>query len=479
MDLAMDMNAPDADKLLPASRVDLPEGSLVMAKTDAGLRLVVSGELQAMFEGVPVGNIRLCPLHHGNRLVLNRLLPWTKPVAFGACCASFGLGDRLGYANAAQLRSIRKTDVRPVLAQQSLRELQLTGRTLTDVVDNAAWAVFREGYREGYACDGDHLKTLEEVQEALAEGATMITLDGSLAMSRAGRTEDGGEAEQSKQQKGESYSDFCRLRDLEGLELHYTENLWNRLHAIYDPVVQLAWEVYWKGIVPAGIPVDLEISLDETEETTTPEAHFFVAHELRRLGVVVTSMAPKFVGEFQKAIDYIGDLEELRTTMEVHARIADRFGYKLSLHSGSEKFSVLPLLARATGGRCHVKTSGTSWLEVVEVIAKHDPALYRRMHAQALACIEQARQFYVVHCDVSRIPPLESVSDKDLPLYLTKNDSRQLLHITYGYILKQPELKQAILDFLDANTAVYEAEIEDLYDRHLSALEKPLTAAGR
>ena len=70
-----------------------------------------------------------------------------------------------------------------------------------------------------------------------------------------------------------------------------------------------------------------------------------------------------------------------------------------------------------------MKTSGTSWLEVVEVIAKHDPALYRRMHAQALASIEEARQFYVVHCDVSRVPPLESVSDADLPLYLTKNDS--------------------------------------------------------
>ena len=118
----------------------------------------------------------------------------------------------------------------------------------------------------------------------------------------------------SGNKKGESYSEFSRLRDLKGLGLYYTESLWNRLHAIYDPVVRLAWAVYWKGIVPAGRPVDLEISLDETEETTTPEAHFFVAHELQRLGVNVTSMAPKFVGEFQKAIDYIGDLEELRAS---------------------------------------------------------------------------------------------------------------------------------------------------------------------
>lgn len=140
MEFAMGMEGLDAE-LLPASRVDLPEGRMAMVKTGSGLRLAVSGELQSMFNGVPAGNGSLCPLDHGNRLVLNRLLPWTKPVAFGACCASFGLGDRLGYANAAQLRSIRKADVRPVLAQQSLRELQLTGRTLTDVVDNAAWAV--------------------------------------------------------------------------------------------------------------------------------------------------------------------------------------------------------------------------------------------------------------------------------------------------------------------------------------------------
>lgn len=93
------------------------------------------------------------------------------------------------------------------------------------------------------------------------------------------------------------------------------------------------------------------------------------------------------------------------------------------------------------------------------------------MHAQALACIQQARQHYVVHCDVSQIQPLDSVSDADLPLYLTKNDSRQLMHITYGYILKEADLKREILEFLDTNTAVYEVEIEDLYDRHLSALE--------
>ena len=88
-----------------------------------------------------------------------------------------------------------------------------------------------------------------------------------------------------------------------------------------------------------------------------------------------------------------------------------------------------------------------------------------------LESVDQARTFYAVHCDPDSVPPLESVSDADLPFYLTQNDSRQFLHITYGYILAQPELRQAILEFLKEHRALYESEIEDLYDRHFAALQ--------
>ena len=458
------------------SFVSTSQGDAAMARQGNHNVLVVTGALANRFHGTSVdGGYTICPTDHENRLVLNELFPFTKPVSLGAKTATFGFGDRLGYANAAQVRAIADTPLLPVLAQQSLRELSLTKRTNTEVIDAAAWAVFREGYRKGYASDGDHLKSAEEIKAAVQEGCTMITLDCSLVLKTC--TDEEAARPDAFASLPEDLRTAYRnayLSDAVPAEfgLRFTEATLFKLHVIYADALELIRKVYFDLLVPAGRPIDFEISLDETEETTSPEGHYFVASEMKRAGIVATSLAPKFVGEFQKAIDYIGDLEELRTTMAVHAGIADHFGYKLSLHSGSEKYSVLPLLAAATHGHYHVKTSGTSWLEVVETIAKHAPALYRKMHRTALKHIDEAKKFYVVHCDPSRIRPLDQVSDEDLPSYLElgQNDSRQLMHITYGFILDDPALKAEILSFLDQHTALYEQEIVDLFQRHLSLL---------
>lgn len=439
------------------------EGAALMFSRDGEEFLGVSGPMADLFAGEDMGGWKCCPTDHKNRLVLNEVFPFTAPVSLGNKGTTFGMGDRLGFAGAAQVRAIKKVNVRPVLAQQSLRELTLTHRTLEEVIDRAAWAVFREGYRLGYSCDGDHLKTVEEVQKAIESGCTMITLDCSLALNS-------GHA-------GIPDEEWERLTYLQGtgpkdLGLGFSSDLLVKLHRIYDGALVLCKQVYFDCILLAPRAIDLELSLDETEETTTPEAHYFVARELERSGVCITGLAPRFVGEFQKAIEYIGDISELERTMAVHAAIAKHFGYRLSLHSGSEKYSVLPVLMRTTGGNCHVKTSGTSWLEVVEVISRSDPALYRRIHAEALNGIEEAKKQYVVHCDPSRVKPVESVPDADLPRFLEQDqpDSRQLLHITYGRVLGIPDLKKDILDFLKKNRALYEAEAEELYDRHFAAL---------
>ena len=76
----------------------------------------------------------------------------------------------------------------------------------------------------------------------------------------------------------------------------------------------------------------------------------------------------------------------------------------------------------------------------------------------------------MVHCDVQKVRPLREVSDEELPEYLLHNDSRQLMHITYGYILRHEDVHQEILHFLKTNRALYEAEAEELYDRHFAAL---------
>ena len=108
--------------------------------------------------------------------------------------------------------------------------------------------------------------------------------------------------------------------------------------------------------------------------------HFFLAAEMRRLGVEWVSLAPRFVGRFEKGVDYIGDLHALDRCLAGHAAVMHHFGgYKLSLHSGSDKFTVYPLAARHAGGLVHLKTAGTSYLEALRTWAEVDPAGFREI----------------------------------------------------------------------------------------------------
>jgi hypothetical protein len=126
----------------------------------------------------PHGNpFKVCPLSAANSRALRAIFPFTNPSSFTGRKISIGLGDRLGLASPGHIRTVKGTGVFPVLAQQSMRELNLTGRTYDDVLAAAVWAVFQEGYEDGYGADGDHLKTPAEINMALNSGYTMITLD--------------------------------------------------------------------------------------------------------------------------------------------------------------------------------------------------------------------------------------------------------------------------------------------------------------
>ena len=451
-------------EIYPSSVAEAEGGQALMLRLQAKDMLAVSGSLRAQFEGEDHGGFRLCPLTRENRLALNGAFPYTAPRALGSKVPTFGFGDRLGYANPAQLTSLKGTSFLPVLAQQSMRELSLIGRTYQQVIDTASWAAFRQGWKKGFAADGDHLKTPEEIQAALDAGCSMITLDCSLVMNQPPNKEP------ARTHWAEQYLQNKAAKEL---GLRFDEALLGQLERTYAGALELARDVVEKRIRPAGREIDFELSVDETQDITLPEAHYYVANELRRAGVALTSLAPRFVGEFHKAIDYIGDIAALAQQLRAHARVADHFGHKLSLHSGSEKYAVFPLLARETKGRCHVKTSGTSWLEVVECIAKADPNLYRDMHRKALASLSEAKKLYVVHCDPRWIPELESLPDNQLPalLEMSQGDCRQLMHITYGSILAEEGLRQRIYAFLEAHRALYETEILELYTRHLKLLK--------
>jgi hypothetical protein len=229
-----------------------------------------------------------------------------------------------------------------------------------------------------------------------------------------------------------------------------------------------------------GEQYDLEISIDETTTPTLPAHHLFIAAELHRRGVAVTSMAPRFVGEFQKGIDYIGDLGEFEKQFAVHCAIARaRGGYKISVHSGSDKFSVYPAVGRHTDMRLHLKTAGTSWLQAVRVISRANPPLFRRMLARAISCFPEATKLYHVAADPSAIPSAAGVPDGELEKYLDPKDSRQLLHITYGGLLDDPGIRADFFETLGANEELHYATVQEHMERHVRLLGVQRSAAQK
>lgn len=210
----------------------------------------------------------------------------------------------------------------------------------------------------------------------------------------------------------------------------------------------------------------MEISVDETETPTSHEEHVYVAGELQRLGVRWVSLAPRFIGRFEKGVDFIGDLNTLWSDLAGHAAIARAFGpYKLSLHSGSDKFSVYPLIRDATRGLVHLKTAGTSYLEALRVVARIDPVFFRAILVSGCDCYARDRATYHVSADPDRIPDPRAIPDEHLPDLLEDFDARQVLHVTFGSILA--EYRPRLMELLRTHEAAYGRAIETHFVRHL------------
>ncbi len=464
----------------PASRSVCPQCAVCVVATAQGDRLLVEGDT-AGFTGdrwQEEGEGRLLgALDHHNAQRLRALFPHTRPRPglHGTC--SIGAGDRLGVAAAGHLRAFSAyPGVFPVLAQQSIRELNLTGRDYSQVLDAATFAVFKAGWCGGFGADGDHLKKPEEVAYALACGFSMITLDcsGQLHPEAASWA---AEEVLARCQPGADLAERYLKQPLliPGMApLKFTALELARCQTIYGDTLDFIKDIFDRFI--SGQALDFEISIDETTSPTTPLQHAFVASELRLRGVGFVSLAPRFCGEFQKGIDYAGDLERFEMELGQHAAIARHYGYKLSVHSGSDKFLVFPAVGRLTRGVFHLKTAGTSWLEAVRLVAKADPALYRAMHRHALEHFSEAAQYYHVSADLTRIPRLESLRDEELPGLMEHPDARQLLHITYGLLLTTkdaqggPLFRDRLYALLDGHSQAYESLLETHFKRHLAAL---------
>jgi hypothetical protein len=214
-------------------------------------------------------------------------------------------------------------------------------------------------------------------------------------------------------------------------------------------------------------PFDLEISVDETETPTSAEEHFYVASELRRLGVNWVSLAPRYVGRFEKGVDYIGDLVLFEAELARHAAIARALGpYKLSIHSGSDKFSIYPILARLTQGLVHLKTAGTSYLEALRAVAQVDSTLFRQILTFARERYPADRATYHVSAQLGKVPEPDVLADADLPCLLDQFDARQVLHVTFGSVLDR--FRHQLFTVLQQHEEAYYVLLEAHFRHHLN-----------
>jgi hypothetical protein len=259
----------------------------------------------------------------------------------------------------------------------------------------------------------------------------------------------------------------------DGTVLTFSEEELDTIAAIYSEAMAFTQRVYETYFAAGKYNADLEVSIDETDVSTTPLQHFFVANELTARDVKFATIAPRFSGEFQKGIDYIGDLEVFTAELKVHQAIAETFGYKLSVHSGSDKFSVFPIIGEITKGHFHIKTSGTNWLEAMRLVAMEDPKLYRNIHKYALTVFAQAKAYYHVSGNPAAVPDVDDLRDDQLPMLFDMTDSRQLIHITYGFILNHPIFGPALKSLWTKEHQWYEALLKELLMKHMECLQIP------
>ncbi len=186
------------------------------------------------------------------------------------------------------------------------------------------------------------------------------------------------------------------------------------------------------------------------------------------------SLAPRFVGRFEKGVDYIGDLAAFTANFATHAAIARTLGpYKLSLHSGSDKFSIYEIAARETQGAVHLKTAGTSYLEALRTVAQVQPDLLHDIYAFSLERYETDRVSYHVSAEIHRAPTPMDLRDIAVPMLLDQFDARQILHVTFGSVLTAQDpggrrrFYDRMMEVLNIHREAYAANLKSHFLRHL------------
>jgi hypothetical protein len=406
---------------------------------------------------------------------------------------SFGVGDRFAHQAEAQLAAFERLAAAGVIVapvwNKSNREHSFIGSEPGSVRAAAAAAVAARRWSHPWFVDADHIR-LETVDRFL-DSSDFFTIDVADSI---GRPASDADVAAFIARHGELVGSLRIPGCQESIQLDTTS-----LEAIvrqYLLACREAGEIYRHiAAQRTDRPFVTEVSMDETDLPQTPPQLLVILALLADERIPLQTIAPKFSGRFNKGVDYVGDLaqfeREFADDIAVLAFAADRYGLpptiKLSVHSGSDKFSLYPVIRRvlaATGAGLHLKTAGTTWLEELIGLAEAGGdglALAREIYAYALDHVDELCGPYatVIDIDRSRLPSAAEVNGwsgprlaaaiRHVPTNPEFNANvRQLLHVSFKVAAKQG---RRYTDLLEANREVVARQVtENMFDRHLRPL---------
>ena len=407
---------------------------------------------------------------------------------------SFGTGDRFSQQGEAQLAAIIKARnelgvaVVPVW-NKSNREHNIVHSEPLDTRRAADAAVKAMGYQGAYYVDADHIN-LGNVDRFI-DHADFFTLDVADAIGKPATGED-------VEQFLTAHRPLIGALSIPGIDEPFvvTEAYLEQFAAKFLFATQEAARIYRHLAETKGMGNFVtEVSMDEVDEAQEPLDLLFILKALADLRVPVQTIAPKFTGRFNKGVDYEGDVQRFAREFEADLLVIDyaveHFGLparlKLSVHSGSDKFSIYPVMGRLLkkyGKGVHVKTAGTSWLEEViglSLAGDDGLALAKTIYGRAFARMDELCAPYAAVIDIHReqLPLPKEVAAwsgedfastlRHIPGHPRFNPGfRQLIHVGYKVASEMGG------DYIDAlrrhRQVIARCVTENLYDRHLRRL---------
>ncbi len=406
---------------------------------------------------------------------------------------SFGMGDRFAHQAKAQLEACRLAsqngiEVIPVW-NKSHREHTTIGSEPPSVLAAAQKAVADLGWDKPFHIDADHINRANV--DGFLASSDFFTIDVADAI---GTTSDVSKVKAFLAKAPELVGTI----EIEGIDesLRTTGDQIEQIAGKYLAAVEQSGEIYRYIADRKGADTFItEVSMDETDAPQTPVELLVILAALAQHEVPLQTIAPKFTGRFNKGVDYVGDVKQFSTEFEqdlaVLAHAVKEYGLppnlKLSVHSGSDKFSIYAPIRvglRKFDAGLHIKTAGTTWLEELIGLAEAGGAgleLAQLVYARAFADREALCAPYasVIDIDPAKLPAPDEVNQWTAEQYVSalrhdqSNDLfnshfRQLLHVGYKIAAK---LGPEYLDMLDScEESISRNVTTNLYERHLKPL---------